>query len=418
MEGSVFSAEIFPTPKPEQHNGLVNHSKPTNTTTLPARPFFFETDDHMIDQANMLRRKMLLRFLDNFFAHFWRNILPLYLMVAFGIWYFFSITPTYLSHGVLYIQNDSLLTTLTNARQNKYIWVSDGETIVEQFDSLLQTDAFARAILQRTNWEQELQNGVPLDLLLTAVRGSLWGEIKGEKHVHIVAQSDDPEIAFQLAEAAITLYRQWKVNLALSDIDTSVGFLEEVMADYEGELASAETTLRTYLIDHPDPAFGLRRPGEETTQIALLNDNIDNAERRILETRAKIDLIKIDQNQTSQEVANSYLLVDSPEPALAPEYTMRQRIIVFFIFVGMGILLSIGAGIGTSLMDKTYRFPVDMRLDLDLPVLGRVAKGAVALPAEMLGVHDADPTPHAPIHLPRRHDTPPTLIISPVENHV
>lgn len=367
----------------------------------------------MINRANKLRRRLILRFLDNFFANFWRNVLPLYLMLAFGIWYFFSITPTYLSYGVLYLQNDSLLTTLSNARQNDYIWVSRGQTVVEQFDSLMQTDAFARAILQRTNWEQELQNGVPLDLLLAIVRANLWGEVKGEKHVHIVAQSDDPEIAFQLADAAMTLYRQSKVNLSLSDVNTSIEFLDEVMADYQMALQSAETALRTYLADYPDPAFGLRRPGEESSQIEILRENVSTAERRILETRTLIDLNKLDQNQAVQEVENSYVLVDSPRMARSPEYTMQQRIIVLFIFVGMGVLLSIGAGAGATLMDKTYRYPVDINVDLDLPVLGRIAKGAIPLPAEMLGVHDDNATPHPPIQFTQRADTPPTLVISP-----
>ncbi len=367
----------------------------------------------MINLASKLRRRMLLRFLDNFFAHFWHNILPLYLMVAFGIFYFFSITPTYLSHGVLYVQNDSLLTTLTNARQNDYIWVSRGQTVVEQFDSLMQTDAFARAILQRTNWEAELQNGVPLNDLLNAVRSSLWGEVKGEKHVHIVAQSDDPEIAFQLAEAAITLYRQGKVNLAVSEVANSVDFLEGIMAGYQEELESAEMALRTYLTDYPEPAFGLRRPGEESAQIAHLRDNLSTAERRILETRARIDRIKLDQSQALQEVENTYLLVDSPKMAHSPKYTMRQRIVVLFIFVGMGMLLSLGAGVGATLMDKTYRFPLDMDIELALPVLGNIPKDMVALPTEMLGVFDHDATPHAPIRLAQRNDTPPTLIISP-----
>ncbi len=374
----------------------------------------------MVQQASKLRRRLILRFLDNFFANFWRNVLPFFLMLLFGIYYFFSSTPTYLSHGVLYVQDDSLLTTLTNVRSNNYIWVSRGQTVIEQFDSLMQTDAFARAILQRTNWEEELQNGVPLNELLDAVRQNLWGEIKGEKHVHIVAQSDDPEIAYQLADAAITLYRQWKVNLAVSDITNSVGFLQSVMNDYQVELESAENALRTYLIEHPDPAFGLRRPGEEATQIEILRDDVSVAERRILETRAKIDLIKLDQTQTSQEVENTYLLVDAPKLPLAPEYTTAQRVIVLFIFIGMGVLLCIGAGVGATLMDKTYRYPVDVHTDLYLPVLGRIPTGKIALPAEMLGVSDDDDDhapPTMPIHL-TQHSDPPTLIIVPPSREV
>ena len=121
----------------------------------------------MVQQASKLRRRLILRFLDNFYAKFWRNILPFFLLMGFGIIYFFSSTPTYLSHGVLYVQDDSLLTTLTNVRSNNYIWVSRGQTVIEQFDSLMQTDAFARAILQRTKWEQELQAGVPLEVPAT-----------------------------------------------------------------------------------------------------------------------------------------------------------------------------------------------------------------------------------------------------------
>jgi capsular polysaccharide biosynthesis protein len=373
----------------------------------------------MVQHVSKLRRRLILRFLDNFFANFWRNILPFFLMLLFGIYYFFSIKPTYLSHGVLYVQDDSLLTTLTNVRSNNYIWVSRGQTVIEQFDSLMQTDAFARAILQRTNWEQSLQDGAPLDDLLDDVRNNLWGEIKGEKHVHIVAQSDDPEIAFQLADAAITLYRQWKVNLALSDVNNSVGFLQSVMDDYQVELSSAENALRTYLIEHPDPAFGLRRPGEEAAQIAILTDDVSVAERRILETRAKIDLIKLDQTQARQEVENTYLLIDSPKLPLTPEYTVTQRVIVLFIFIGMGILLCIGAGIGATLMDKTYRYPVDIHTDLYLPVLGRIPAVTVALPAEMLGVIDEDEQLlPPPIHLTAHADTPPTLIILPSNREV
>lgn len=373
----------------------------------------------MVQHASKLRRRLFLRFFDNYFAHFWRNILPFFLMAIFGIIYFFNSKPTYLSHGVLYVQDDSLLTTLTNVRSNNYIWVSRGQTVIEQFDSLIQTDAFARAILMRTNWEQDLQDGAPLGELLDAVRQNLWGEIKGEKQVHIVAQSDDPEIAFQLADAAIVLYRQWKVNLAVSDINNSVAFLESVEADYQEELKSAEAALRTYFIEHPDPAFGIRRPAEESTQIEILRDDISVAERRILETRAQIDLIKLDQTQTTQEVENTYLLVDAPKMPREAEYTMLQRIIVLFIFFGMGILLSIGAGVGSTLMDKTYRYPVDVHTDLYLPVLGIVPISGAGLPSEMLGVpDDYEPSSSTPVHLNEHSNNPPTLIILPPSREV
>ena len=117
----------------------------------------------------------------------------------------------------------------------------------------------------------------------------------------------------------------------------------------------------------------------------------------MLETRFQIDRISLSANQAYSDISGTYLLVDEPTLPTKPAFKLFHRTMVLLIYVGAGVLLSIGAGVGAMLLDKTYRYPLDIHHDLGLPVLGEIKRMKKPLPPELLGVDDPHATLIAPV---------------------
>jgi len=68
----------------------------------------------------------------------------------------------------------------------------------------------------------------------------------------------------------------------------------------------------------------------------------------------------------------SYVVIDSPKVPDKPEISRKQIALQLAVFLLVGVFLS-GIGVtGAALLDRTFRFPIDISQGLNLPVLTQV----------------------------------------------
>ena len=363
-----------------------------------------------------MRRRNLLHLLEAFYRHPWRHSFPLILLTICGVVYSAVSAPLYTSRGVLYVRNESVLGTLTAPRSNSYIYVTRAQIAVDEIETLLATDSFLRAVVKRTDLEDEFTSGFPLDRLLRIVGNSIFVKIESRQQVAIEAQADTPDLAYQLALATMETYRQYKVNIAVTDSDVARGILSEILGEHRATLQQAEKDLRNYLIEHPEPLLGVRRPDAETNEINRLRDDINRVDKKLLQVESLAETVRLSRAQAEREIDQTYVLVDSPRYPSKAAVSLLQQVAVFFMFMMVGLILSIVITVGTAVFDASFRFPVTVRVAIGLPVLGSVAQGEILTPSAAFALEKAYDLQVSPQPLRRRLTPdvdPPTLIIAP-----
>ena len=364
-----------------------------------------------------MRRRNLLHLLEAFYRHPWRHIAPLILLTICGIVYSAVSAPLYTSRGVLYVRNDSVLGTLTAPRSNSYIYVSRAQIAVDEIETLLATDSFLRAVIQRTNLEDEFADGYPLDELLFITANSIFVKIESRQQVAIEAQADTAELAYQLALATMETYRQYKINVAVTDSDVARGVLSEVLNEHRETLQNAEQELRDFLEDNPEPLLGVQRPETERNEINLLQANIKRADNKLLQVEALNETVRLSRAQAEREIDQTYVMVDAPRFPSKAAVSLIQQVAVFVMFFIVGFTLSVAITVGTAALDNSFRYPVSVKLGLGLPVLGTIPVAEMIAPAEAFALEKSyDMQRQAPHPLRRRltpEVDPPTLIIAP-----
>ncbi|MCA9993198.1 MAG: hypothetical protein KDE29_19555 [Anaerolineales bacterium] len=315
-------------------------------------------------------RLILLRLLESYFRHRWLYLLPIVLMSALALLSVLNARPKYQADGVLYVQADSLLSSLTDVRANSASWwVTPAQATMGDLNELLQTDAFIRSVIRPTKLEAEMDQGPDVvNNILQETRKNIWVYPVGDNHLQVVATSEDPQVAFELVNATVEGYLQWQINAKRADSQTAQSFFEDVIQTYETELADARDAMRVYLEAHPEPVRGTRS-GIEQLEVTRLQSAIDLAASRYASALDKEENTRLAMAQIESEMRQSYLLIDAPILPDRPVVSLRQTAVNMAIFVAVGVVISGGAIVGGALLDRSFRFPVDVVSRLELPVL-------------------------------------------------
>ena len=320
-----------------------------------------------------MTRHGLMRLLESYFRHLWLYLLPIVMMVgAFGLSFIIN-KPKYISHGVLYVQKESLLASLNAiGANNSSIWGTPAQSTSYEINDLLQTDAFIRAIIQQTDLEQKMGGGqTAVANLIKDVRKDVWTTPLGDNQLQISGSDTNPMIAAQLVNGIIEGYSQWKLYGSQSQSEAAQGFFNDLIKNYQAELNVARQAMNTYLIAHPQPLRG-DRPELEQLEIKRLQGDIDLASTRLSSALDKEENARLAQVQNENDARQTYVLIDAPQTPLKPEITLKQLAVKFGLFVAVGIILSLTAIIGGALLDRSVRFPADVTNSLNLPVLAVV----------------------------------------------
>lgn len=314
-------------------------------------------------------RLVLLRILESYFRHRWLYLLPPIIMGVAGAGYLLFQEPTYLAKGVLYVQQESFIAQLTSVRDVGFTWNTPAQDVATEFNDLMKTDAFARAIIQSTNLEAAMSGGSDrIQEILDKVRKNVWVVPQGQNQVLFNATYADPEITVQLVSASIENYIDWKTNSQRTESQTALQFFQDLSTTYKEEYDTAREALVNYLIAHPEPLRG-NRPDQEQLEIDQLQSELQTVEARYSRTLDNVESSRLSLTQIDSNANQTYILIDAPEIPDKPEISRKSMAITLAIFGVIGILLSvIGIG-GSTLVNRSFMFPIDVINLTGLPVL-------------------------------------------------
>jgi uncharacterized protein (TIGR02284 family) len=336
-----------------------------------------------------MMRLVILRILETYYRHRWLYLLPILVLTMAGIAAVLLAKPNYISRGVLYVQKGSLLATLTSVRQDTITFITPAEQTAEEIMDLLETDAFVRAVVRQTNLEPEMAEGPrAVRQLMRDVRKAVWATDQGDNQVMVAAAYEDAETAHQLATATIETYMQWRINADRAESAAAQAFFTDLIVSYQADLDEARRELEAFLEAYPEPLRGVR-PTTERVQLARLESAIELATTRYANALDKEEDARLATAQAESDVRQSYVVIDAPVLADEPERSMRELAIQIVIFMGAGLILTAAAIAGGTLLDRSFRFPVDVHHHLELPVLAQVPGPAARVDPSPLR-HDID----------------------------
>ena len=367
-------------------------------------------------------RMILLRILENFFRRPLLYILPILLATAAGAAYVYFQDPTYIANGGMAVQESNTTQDTLGIDGTEYIWQTPSEVTVDQLEELFESNSIIRSILSQTELESELADPeTDIDDLYKEVRNDLWVQPLGDYHFLISGKSEDPLVAQQLVAATIQTFLNWNSSIGLADASASVEFFQEQLIKETAEFEAAQEAHRQFLIDYPEPIRGDRTDLEEL-DLERLSELREDASKRLTDTRDNLDFAQLSYKLAETEVAQKYLIIDPPDLPEESEFSLSTAGLTMVLFMLGGIVLGLLMLLFNSLLDRTYRFPVDVRLGLRVPTLGGVPVGLATPQRRASRRQPALPKPAMalPAQSPGFSPTidPPTMVIENIDREL
>lgn len=325
-------------------------------------------------------RIVILRLMESYFRHRWLNLLPILITTLVGVVFVVTATPQYVAKGQIFVQNDTLLAALTSSNNSSSWWVSAAQVTTSEIYELMGTKAFVRSIIQKTDLEKNMSAGPEaVDITITYVRDAVSISPLSDKLVDITATSDDPKLAHQMVIATMDAYVQWKINSAYQESVAARTFFEGLIQPYTDQVDTARNDLMNFLDLYPEPVRGVRSPAEQM-ELERLQSALRSTEEQLKSAQDNEENARLSLAQTESVTRQTYLVIDQPEMPREPEISMKSMIQDVVIFTVVGIFLSIVGIAAGAVIDRSLRFPVDVRHGLSLPVLAMVPVNKVILP--------------------------------------
>lgn len=317
-------------------------------------------------------RLVILRVSESYFRHRWLNLLPIFVMICAAGGFIGLSKPEYTSRGTLYVQKSSLLSSLTNIGEDGFSWSSPTQLTLNELSELLQTDAFVRSAIKKTSLEARMANGPDeVSAVTDSFRKAITVQMVGDNLIEISAISKEPALAQQIAQATIEAYTQWKLNGDQQESAVAQSFFAQVIPPYQAELQKAREELKNYLLAHPQPLRG-ERPPEEQVQVAQLQAAIDTASTRLENALEKEESARLAKSQAESNVRQNYLVIDAPALPTKAEQSLKIIALNAALFLVIGLMLSVLSIVGGAVLDRSFRFSIDVQNSLELPVLALI----------------------------------------------
>lgn len=340
-----------------------------------------------------MARLVLLRFLESYFRHRWLNLLPLIAMIAAGSVYLWFTEPKYAARGTIYVQKQPLVSALSNV-QTDFTWQSPAQVAVNELNDLAQTEAFVRSIIAKTRLEEQI-TGDPKDFerVVSIYQQSLSISPVGDNVVEIYARYEDPMTVQQLVAATMEAFVQWKLNTETQDSLVAEQFFNDTVQPYQADLDKAREELRRYFVAHPEPVRG-DRPPQEQLQIDQLQAALDQASERFNDAVKKAEEARLSRSLAESNIRQTYLTIDQPSVPVEPQTGLRDMAIQAAMFLAVGGILSLLCIVGGAVLDRSFRFPIDVQHAVALPTLAQVPrfKGEYVLMARLAAEANAAST--------------------------
>jgi capsular polysaccharide biosynthesis protein len=340
-------------------------------------------------------RIVLLRLLESYFRHRWLYVLPIVIVVVAGGVYVLSMPPEYSASGQIYVSQENLLANLTSTSSSGSWWSSAAQVTVTEIDELIGTQAFVRTVIQKTDLEPRMSLGPEsIDETITHVRDILSTRAVGDKLVEISATGDDPNIVYQVVISTMDAYVQWKINSGYQESIAARTFFDNLIAPYQSDVDKTRSDLVSFLTAHPNPVRGDRPPAEQM-ELDRLQQSVQKAEDRLSSARNNEESARLSQVQSESVTKQTYMVIDQPQMPQVAALSSKTILTNMVIFLAVGVFLMVVGVAGGALLDRSLRFPIDVRHGLSLPVLAMVPVGQL-LALSAATADQSVPLPAAP----------------------
>jgi hypothetical protein len=261
---------------------------------------------------------------------------------------------------------------------------------------LVGTQAFIRTVIQKTDLEKGMSTGpAAVDETIAYVRKILSIQAVGDKLVDISATGDNPTIVYQVVLSTMDAYVQWKINNGYQESIAARTFFDNLIQPYQDDVDQARNDLGVFLTAHPAPVRGDRPPAEQL-EVDRLQTAVQRAEDRLNSALDNVESARLSQAKSESVTKQTYMVIDQPQVPQEAKLSTKTVATSIVIFLVVGIFLSVVGIAGGALLDRSLRFPIDVRHGLSLPVLAMVPISKFII-LEAATVEQAAPAPAAPV---------------------
>ncbi len=112
----------------------------------------------------------------------------------------------------------------------------------------------------------------------------------GQHLFTLTFRDSDPQVAYAVVKAALTIFVDNQADAARSDMDTAKRFLREQIANYEAQLSEAEKRRADFRTRYFDILPG---EGNAPSRFQLARDNLAKIESEVADTKLRLDAVKL-----------------------------------------------------------------------------------------------------------------------------
>lgn len=315
------------------------------------------------------------RFIEIFFKNKWLYLMPVVILLAGWVASLFLLEDQFTSKGILYVQSDTLIQQVSGSTTSDFgVWVTPAQETKEELDELINTNSFIRLIIQQTELEEFMDDGVgAVDETIGDVYDSLSVNYVGLNNVIVESTWNDRGIAVDLATATLNSFINWKITQDKKDSQAALEFLEELVPQYEQDFQAAVNDIEAFYVQNPEPFRG-ERPELEQLQIDILNQKLQAADTRLQDASNNLEQVRLEQVIIEGKTRQTYSIIDAPRIPIEPNGGILETAINFVVFFVVGVIIMLLAVAISALVDQTIKFPREVSIQLDSDVLTVIHK--------------------------------------------
>jgi uncharacterized protein involved in exopolysaccharide biosynthesis len=323
---------------------------------------------------------MVGKFLEVLFRHKLLILLPMILTpAAVTPAGFYFVRPYFESSSVVWVGR---LTYLRSADEGGSWWLTPAQVETARISDLFRTRAFVLDVAKRTDLAPLVGSQQGEENVLSYFGRNVVVVPAGNNLVTFTARADQPQLAFQVANAVVETYRERRADDRNEQAGVAISFHEARLQEAQEELAKATAEIRRYVAANPrlttiDPNRGASAtaaarmglpPIAIDPQLAELIRRVDAEQKEVDSIRATLDQARMETAAGMQGQDINFRVVDAAQVPRTP-VSQRRRLLIFPV---AGLVVGLGLGLG--LLVALVVADRSVRTATDLPVGVRVAR--------------------------------------------
>lgn len=315
-----------------------------------------------------MTKRVIRRLFETFFRRWYLYILPLVLFIGAGVAQASSGTSGYRSGGVMSVAQDTVLSQLTQIRGEGFGYETPAAATSSDMNSLLGTERFLDAVIERAQITDALQSGLITEL---GVRQSIFATPGGDQLVQVVATTEFPDLSQRLASATIESFIAFEIEEKVSQSAAAEDFFDNQIRGYQREADDAQRELDRF-VSSVDAARLEDQTLEEQIGVQQRQADVTAAETRLASAQEQSEAARLEREKTESDVRQQLRVVDEPQVPSAPESRRKDMIMTVAMFTFVGLLLTTGLVALAVVADRTFRVPEDVEHALGVKVVAVV----------------------------------------------